>query len=68
MGRSIHGVNGFMYSWSNIKRVLFSVAKLLAYMYTCIILRGKLKEAVTGYKSHVHRGGTCDPSCCIWYS
>ena len=25
---------GFMYSWSNIKRVLFSIAKLLAYMYT----------------------------------
>jgi len=25
---------GFMYSWSNIRRVLFSVAKLLAYMYT----------------------------------
>ena len=24
---------GFMYSWSNIKRVLFSVAKLLVYMY-----------------------------------
>jgi len=29
----------------------------------CIILRGKLKEAAMGYKSHVHRGGTCDPSC-----
>ena len=24
---------GFMYSWSNIKQVLFSVAKLLAYIY-----------------------------------
>ena len=23
-----------MYSWSNIKRVLFSIAKLLSYMYT----------------------------------
>ena len=33
MGRSIRGVNGLMYSWSNIKQVLFSVAKLLAYMY-----------------------------------
>ena len=34
----------------------------------CIILRGKLKEATTGYKSHVHRGGNCDPSCLIRYN
>ena len=34
----------------------------------CIILCGKLKEAATGYKSHVHCGGTCDPSCPIWYN
>ena len=38
------------------------------YIHTCIILCGKLKEAVTGYKSHVHHGGTCDPSCLIWYN
>ena len=25
---------GFMYSWSSIRRVLFSVAKLPVYMYT----------------------------------
>jgi len=25
---------GFMYSWSNIKQVLFSVAKFVAYRYT----------------------------------
>ena len=34
----------------------------------CIILRGKLKEAATEYKSHVHHGGTCDPNCLIWYN
>ena len=34
----------------------------------CIILGGKLKEATTEYKSHAHHGGTCDPSCFIWYN
>ena len=33
--------------------------------YTYIILSGKLKEAATEYKSHVHHGGTCDPSYLI---
>ena len=33
---------GLMYSWSNIKRVLFSVAKLLAYMYTYTHTRNKI--------------------------
>ena len=29
-------------------------------MVLCIILRRKLKEAATGYKSHVHCGGTLE--------
>ena len=37
---------GVMYLWSNIKRVLFSVAKLLAYMYTYthITSKGQLQS------------------------
>ena len=35
------------------------------YNSSCIILRGKLKEAATGYKSHVHPGRTC---VLIWYN
>ena len=31
------------------------------YIHTCMILHGKLKEAATEYKSHVHHGGTRDP-------
>ena len=34
----------------------------------CILLHGKLKEAATEYKSYVHCGSTCDPSCLIWYN
>ena len=41
---------------------------LVHYYVHCIILRGKLKEAATEYKSHVHRGGTCDSSCLLRYN
>jgi len=39
--------------------------KLVLIQALCVkrILRGKLKEAAAGYKSHVHHSGTCDPSC-----
>ena len=39
-------------------------------VFITIILCGKLREATMEYMytSHVHRGGTCDPSCLIWYN
>ena len=41
---------GFMYSWSNIKRVLFRVAKLLAYMYTYTHTINKVNFSLCSWK------------------
>ena len=56
-----------MYSWSNIKRVLFSVAKLLVYMYTYTLTTNKVNFSLV-FMTSVYLKDATEHCCGLFHT